>query len=42
MPAAANAHPNWEPTLVGSVYLSFSNASAFSPTDTLPMTLWRR
>jgi hypothetical protein len=31
-------HPDWEPGFVDYLYLSFTNATAFSPTDTLPMT----
>jgi hypothetical protein len=32
------APPDWEPTLVDYLYVSFTNASAFSPTDTMPLT----
>ena len=32
------AHPDWEPRFVDYLYLSFTNAVAFSPTDTLPLT----
>jgi hypothetical protein len=28
----------WEPTLIDYLYLSFTNATAFSPTDTMPLT----
>ena len=28
----------WEPTLVDYLYTSFTNATAFSPTDTMPLT----
>ena len=31
------AVPNWRPTIVDYLYLSFTNASAFSPTDVMPM-----
>ncbi|GIF17458.1 putative membrane protein [Actinoplanes tereljensis] len=32
------AHKDWEPEFLDYLYLSFTNATAFSPTDTLPMT----
>jgi len=32
------AHPDWEPGFVDYLYLSLTNATAFSPTDVLPMT----
>jgi uncharacterized membrane protein len=35
-------HLDWEPTFVDYLYLSFTNATAFSPTDTLPMTRWAK
>jgi len=37
-----SAHPDWEPTFVDYLYLSFTNATAFSPTDTVPMTRWAK
>jgi uncharacterized membrane protein len=37
-----SAHPDWEPTFVDYLYLSFTNATAFSPTDTLPLTRWAK
>lgn len=30
--------PRWHPTFVDYLYLSFTNATAFSPTDTMPLT----
>jgi uncharacterized membrane protein len=33
---------DWEPGIVDYVYLSFTNATAFSPTDTLPLTRWAK
>ena len=36
------AAPDWEPTYVDYLYLSFTNATAFSPTDTLPLTRWAK
>jgi hypothetical protein len=32
------APPDWMPGLVDYLYLSFTNATAFSPTDTMPLT----
>lgn len=32
------AEPNWHPRLVDYVYISFTNATAFSPTDAMPLT----
>jgi hypothetical protein len=29
---------DWEPTFVDYLYLAFTNATAFSPTDTMPLT----
>jgi hypothetical protein len=34
--------PEWEPTFTDYFYLSFTNATAFSPTDVLPMTRWAK
>jgi hypothetical protein len=33
-----NAPPGWEPGLIDYLYTSFTNATAFSPTDTMPLT----
>ena len=32
------APPGWRPTFIDYLYISFTNASAFSPTDTMPLT----
>ncbi len=32
------ASPGWEPGMIDYLYLSFTNATAFSPTDTMPLT----
>jgi len=32
------AEPGWHPRLVDYVYVSFTNATAFSPTDAMPLT----
>jgi hypothetical protein len=36
------APPTWRPTFVDYLYLSFTNATAFSPTDTLPLVMWAK
>jgi hypothetical protein len=34
--------PDWEPRYVDYLYLSFTNATAFSPTDVMPMARWAK
>jgi uncharacterized membrane protein len=36
------APPDWEPQFVDYLYLSFTNASAFSPTDVMPLARWAK
>jgi len=36
------ADPNWEPAFADYLYVSFTNATAFSPTDTMPLTRWAK
>ncbi len=36
------AQKGWKPTFVDYLYLAFTNATAFSPTDTLPLTPWAK
>ncbi|HEY2815468.1 MAG TPA: hypothetical protein VGJ03_18545 [Acidimicrobiales bacterium] len=36
------APPDWEPAFVDYLYVSFTNATAFSPTDVLPLTRWTK
>ena len=36
------APPNWTPTFLDYLYVSFTNAAAFSPTDTMPLSLWAK
>ena len=36
------AMPGWRPHFVDYLYVSFTNASAFSPTDTMPLTRWAK
>ncbi len=38
MTERAYAPPDWKPGLVDYLYTSFTNAAAFSPTDTMPLT----
>ena len=34
--------PDWEPRFVDYLYLSFTNATAFSPTDVMPLVRWAK
>ena len=34
--------PDWEPRFIDYLYLSFTNATAFSPTDVMPMARWAK
>ena len=34
--------PNWEPGFFDYLYLAFTNATAFSPTDVMPMSRWAK
>ncbi|MGI9145319.1 MAG: hypothetical protein ACR2IK_02015 [Chloroflexota bacterium] len=36
------APPKWAPRFLDYLYLGFTNATAFSPTDTLPLTAWAK
>lgn len=36
------ANPDWEPAFADYLYVSFTNATAFSPTDTMPLTRWSK
>jgi uncharacterized membrane protein len=42
MQTPALAHPDWEPGFVDYLYLSFTNATAFSPTDVMPLSRWAK
>lgn len=42
MTAPDLADPQWEPQFADYLYVSFTNATAFSPTDTLPLTRWTK
>ena len=43
-PQMANpgTEPNWTPDFLDYLYTSFTNATAFSPTDTMPLTAWAK
>ncbi|HVV74924.1 MAG TPA: hypothetical protein VHC43_02735 [Mycobacteriales bacterium] len=34
--------PNWRPTFIDYLFLSFTNSTAFSPTDTMPLSSWAK
>jgi uncharacterized membrane protein len=34
--------PDWEPAFSDYLYLAFTNATAFSPTDTMPLSRWAK
>jgi uncharacterized membrane protein len=34
--------PGWTPTFLDYLYVSFTNAAAFSPTDTMPLSRWAK
>jgi hypothetical protein len=36
------APPDWEPRFADYLYVAFTNATAFSPTDTLPLSRWAK
>ena len=36
------APPDWRPRFVDYLYLGFTNATAFSPTDVMPLTPWAK
>jgi hypothetical protein len=33
---------HWKPTLIDYLYLSYTNATAFSPTDVVPLSHWAK
>jgi hypothetical protein len=39
MTTPGSAGPGWAPSFVDYFYVSFTNATAFSPTDTMPLTV---
>jgi hypothetical protein len=36
------AAPDWRPHFVDYMYVSFTNAIAFSPTDSMPLNRWAK
>lgn len=36
------APPDWEPRFIDYLYMSFTNATAFSPTDVMPLARWAK
>jgi uncharacterized membrane protein len=42
MQAPELAPPDWKPTFVDYVYLSFTNATAFAPSDVVPLSRWAK
>lgn len=36
------APPGWRPTFVDYLYVALTNAAAFSPTDTMPLSRWAK
>jgi len=42
MTAPELAPSDWEPQFVDYLYLSFTNATAFSPTDVMPLARWAK
>jgi len=34
--------PEWSPNFLDYIYTSFTNATAFSPTDTMPISMWSK
>ena len=44
-PEHLNAHvtrPGWRPEFFDYLYLGFTNATAFSPTDVMPLARWAK
>jgi hypothetical protein len=39
---SAATSKGWEPAFADYLYLAFTNASAFSPTDGMPMSGWAK
>ncbi len=42
MATPAAARPGWRPHFVDYLYLSVTNVTAFSPTDTMPLARWAK
>jgi hypothetical protein len=42
MTAPDATRPDWSPAFIDYLFTSFTNATAFSPTDTMPLTPWAK
>jgi uncharacterized membrane protein len=42
MTSPDQAPPDWEPAFADYLYLAFTNAAAFSPTDVMPLSRWAK
>ncbi|MEU2618198.1 hypothetical protein ABZ642_08500 [Streptomyces sp. NPDC007157] len=42
MQSPETAPQDWEPTFLDYLYLSFTNSTAFSPTDVMPLSRWAK
>jgi hypothetical protein len=42
MVTPACAPPHWAPRFIDYLFVAFTNATAFSPTDTMPLTPWAK
>ncbi|MEV6759856.1 hypothetical protein AB0N16_04230 [Streptomyces sp. NPDC051105] len=42
MQSPETAPRDWEPTFIDYLYLSFTNSTAFSPTDVMPLSRWAK
>jgi uncharacterized membrane protein len=42
MQSSGLAPADWEPQYLDYLYLAYTNATAFSPTDTMPLTRWAK
>jgi hypothetical protein len=42
MTTPASAPRSWSPRFIDYLYVAFTNATAFSPTDTMPLTPWSK
>lgn len=40
--ASSDQFQDWEPRVLDYLYVSFTNATAFSPTDTMPLSRWAK
>jgi uncharacterized membrane protein len=41
-PARVRINPQWKPDFIDYLYVSFTNALAVSPTDTMPLSRWAK